>query len=441
MKKILILLILIPVSCVDRPKKALKDQRPQEVENAVDVVENFDNEIEAPAQKGNVDGAFKKELQKLPLKAVPITENTSFDSFIDEDDYKAINAKVLKLHKIYKNWSNPVQKFRAIVAYRLDLSKDFYTVVVTILQGEYIMETQLINYDLKGTIIASEMVAYDEITEGWTRSKSTITKETITYNYQYPVNEEQQTTSETHVVSIEPNGTLNRLGVDQIFYNLVIKALKLNRKELLPNLQVFKILPNSPNEAVVVIPEIASGSKEEHFLELNTHIAVVNLETKQITHQYFESAQTNGWISDAVQLREIKIDTAPYNVSKNTRAFGIRVYNYGASHANPYENETLSLFVKSNNTLKKILHNYTVIDYGGEWDTNCLGKFIRHNKTLIIAQEKTNEYYDITVKNKVKETNNFEDKNGDCDSKDVVTHLTSVLKFDGELYKELKTSQ
>lgn len=86
-------------------------------------------------------------------------------------------------------------------------------------------------------------------------------------------------------------------------------------------------------------------------------------------------------------------------------------------------------------TLKKILSNYTVMEYGGEWDMDCLGEFLGSNAILTMSAEKTNEYFDINVEKTITETKNFEDENGDCESKGEVTIQTKTLKFEAMEYK------
>jgi len=431
MKRQYILLLLIFCSCAQKANtNSIKDtveipSKVKDVEDAVEAVAQTDENTN-----------FKEVLQKLKLKSVPLIDSTSFDSFIDEEDYKTINTEALKLVKVYKNWNNPNYNYRAIDAYRLNLSKDFYTVVVTVLLGDNELENRLINYELNGSIITSEIVAYDEIAEGWTRYQSKIEAKKITIKYHVLVSDDDASQMEINTLRIEPNGTLKQLTINDVFYELVIKTLNINSKKLIPSLQAFKILPNSSNQAVLIIPEVVEGSEEEHYFSLNTHIAVANLETKQITHQYFESSKTNGWVSDAIVLTDIIIDTAPYDVTDNIKAFGIRTHFVGSSRVNPYESETLSLFVKLEDKLQKVLDNYEVLNNVGEWDGFCFGKFIKEEKILIISPQKTNEYYDIIVKNKITETKNFEDENGECDYKETITHQTSVLKFDGETYNQ-----
>ncbi|WP_321285832.1 hypothetical protein [uncultured Sunxiuqinia sp.] len=432
MKRQYILLLLIFSSCAQKANtNSIKDT--VEIPSKVKDVEDAVDTVEAVAQTDNSTN-FKEVLQKLKQKSVPLIDSTSFDSFIDEEDYKTINTEALKLVKIYKNWNNPNYNYRAIDAYRLNLSNKFYTVVVSVLLGDNELENRLINYDLNGSIITSEIVAYDEIAEGWTRYQSKIEAKKITIKYHVLVSDDDASQMEINTLKIEANGTLKQLTIDDVFYALVIKTLNINSKKLIPSLQAFKILPNSPNQAVVVIPEVVEGSEEEHYFYLNTHIAIVNLETKQITHQYFESSKTNGWVSDAIVLTDIIIDTAPYSVTDNIRAFGIKTHFVGSSRANQYESENLSLFVKLEDKLQKVLDNYEVLNNGGEWDGFCFGKFIKEEKILIISPQKTNEYYDIIVKNKITETNNFEDEKGECDYKETITHQTSVLKFDGKTY-------
>ncbi|MCF6360042.1 MAG: hypothetical protein L3J29_04690, partial [Cyclobacteriaceae bacterium] len=208
----------------------------------------------------------------------------------------------------------------------------------------------------------------------------------------------------------------------------------LNPNKIATALIVHKELPNNLNETIMVIPEIVDEG--EQYFELNSYILIVNSVTGKIVHQYFESSKTNSWVSDAIKLVEITIDTAPYNVKDNIRAFGIRVRYVGSSQANPYENETISLFIKSENTLKNILKKYDVMNSGGEWDTNCAGKFIDENKVLIISENMTNTYVDILVKSKIIESKSYIDENGDCDSTEKITTEKTLLKFNGKEYKE-----
>ena len=70
----------------------------------------------------------------------------------------------------------------------------------------------------------------------------------------------------------------------------------------------------------------------------------------------------------------------------------------------------------------------------GEWNGVCEGEHESKNKTLIMSSEKTNDFFDITVKTNIVNTIDFEDEQGDCNSKDSLSSQTSILKFDGNRY-------
>jgi len=220
-------------------------------------------------------------------------------------------------------------------------------------------------------------------------------------------------------------------GLTQI--NNVIKQLNLEKSNCKLDLIASKKRPNNPNETIIVIPEIVE--EDESYFELNSHIVIVDNTTGVITNKYFESSKTNDWYSDALRLESITIDTAPYKITENKRAFGIRVYYYGSSMPNPYSHETISLFIETEDSLQKILNNFDVTEYSGEWDTNCYGEFIRESKTIGISSEKTNGYFDLIISNKITETNNLIDKNDDCISTEKITKVKTTLTFNSIEYK------
>ncbi len=240
-----------------------------------------------------------------------------------------------------------------------------------------------------------------------------------------------QTTEE---VKITEKAIISTPKIEFKLIEAVLKNLNIKKENCKIDLIVSKKNPNNFEETIIVIPKLVKEG--EDYFELNSYIVIANNETGKIIHQYFESSKTNNWVSDAIKLVEIVIDTAPYNVTDNNRAFGIRVRYVGSAQVNPYENETISLYIIKGNTLKKIVTNYSVIKYNGYWDTKCIGEFIDEKKVLIISKNKTNGYFDISVKNKIIETTNYKDESGNCDSKEKITKEKTLLKFNGKEYKE-----
>ena len=379
---------------------------------------------------------FKDEFEKLPIKKLPIIDSTSFDSFIDEDDIKKINAIALKLPEVYDNWFEKRYDYQLISGYRVPFSKDFYSAVLTVKRDEHEMESTLVNYDLEGNVIDSEIISFDEIAESWVSIVSKIENNSIAQKRKFVVNEDDGPVTENRTIKILANGTLKELSENELIFDFFAKVLKIENQKRIESLEAFKVQPNNPNEAIVVIPEIVEGSEEEGYFLLNTHIAIVDLNTKSITHHYFESHKTNGWISDAIRIDKIEIDTAPYFVKENTRAFGVRITFIGSSQVNPYFIKTLSLYVKEQQEIKNVLHNFSVEDNTGEWDGNCKGNFTDINKTLILSANKTNNYFDILVKQKTLQTTTSLSDEGDCYDDEEILESKFVLKFDGSKYIE-----
>jgi len=216
----------------------------------------------------------------------------------------------------------------------------------------------------------------------------------------------------------------------------VLKQLGKERSQIYERLIVTKVRPNNKGETIVVIPEIVSKEADGCCLTLNSYILIVDSATGIIKNQYFESSKTNNWISDAVVLSEITIDTARYTITDTNRAFGIRVFYYGSSKPNPYSSTTLSLYIKSRDGLKKVLKDYEVQSHSGEWDTTCYGEFIDIKTTLSISSNKSNGFYDLITSSIITETKNNIDSNGECQDKKEVTKLETTLTYNGKVYRE-----
>lgn len=398
------------------------------IENSKDA-EGIESKVETIVEEIKETLTFTSEFQKLPLKNLPINDSTSFDSFIEAEDYKNINAEAFQLPSVYKNWYNESYNFKAISGYRLEFSKDFYTAVLTVKKGDHEMETTLINYDLEGNFIDSILIAYDEIAEGFFRTTSKLEEDKITVKKIEWTDEGHESTD---VYKVNGDGKIAIITYEESIKNTVINNLDLDKLNVKTDLIVQKFIKDS-NETIVVIPEIVEEAEE--YFSLNTHIVIYNNQTSKITHQYFESSKTNDWVSDAIRLDGITIEKMNYRVKENTHAFGISVDYFGSSRVNPYYKKSLSLFVKENGKLINILHNYNFEVNTGEWNGACEGEFHDEKTEFIFTTDKTNDYFDIIVKKTITKTINFETEIGDCDYNEEIKRETSVLKFDGKQYK------
>jgi|TARA_R110002020_G_scaffold4110_1_gene18193 hypothetical protein len=373
--------------------------------------------------------SFAKALAALPNRSLPFTDDTSFDSFIEAEDYKEVAVEAFQLKTLYPNFDADGYNYRAIAAYRIIFSSAFHSVVITVKKGDNEMESVLINYDLSGNIIAHEVISYDEIAEGQFRITANVTKNSIEKSHVSWATGEEQVTKQK--LTIDADGKINKVLTDENLLKKVIQALGLTNKKIEKRFLEIKVMPNSPDETIMVIPELTYEAEDDDSFTLDLHIVIVNNKTANITHTYVDK----GWTSDAIRLDSLLIDTVPYLLAENTRAFGIRINFLGMSRPSPYSNQVITLFVPTEGTLKMVLKPYDVMNYGGEWDMVCAGEFVQENRTLGMAKTNTKGYFDIRVTTITKTLNHALDAQGECITSESETVTTSMLKFDGELYQ------
>lgn len=219
--------------------------------------------------------------------------------------------------------------------------------------------------------------------------------------------------------------------------NRAVEGLALDTSKI--GFTVAKVSPGHPAETIVVISEIVK--EEEWSSEENSHIAILNNTTGKVTRKFFESAETNGWDSNAIFIDNISIDTLNYKLSASENAFGVKVLFRSMSQPNPYYYETLSLFTKERDSLKKKLDFYPVYENSGEVNVNsCYAHYEKMAKVLSMGDTKTNGYNDILVKHTISNIIYQEDENGDCNPTErIVTTENRILAFNTAVYKEKKT--
>lgn len=82
-----------------------------------------------------------------------------------------------------------------------------------------------------------------------------------------------------------------------------------------------------------------------------------------------------------------------------------------------------------------VLDGLIVHRSGGEWDTNCAGRFSSRAVTLSMADTVTHEYRDI-ITSEAYESSRAAVVRGDCEEKVVDKGKTPrTLKFDGQRYQ------
>lgn len=190
-----VLILFLLISCAKNTK---------EKNNSIDKTEEV---IEIPIDSTKIVTSinFDSVISTIRIRPLPLIDATNFDSFIEAEDYHDVNVSVLQLENIYPNFHKEGFNYRAISNYKLELSENFISVVVTVKKGDHEMESRLVNYDFKGNILDSKVIAYDEIAEGVFKVESKIESHRITINYTEWTDEKHQS---TEIYDVKVNGKL-----------------------------------------------------------------------------------------------------------------------------------------------------------------------------------------------------------------------------------------
>jgi hypothetical protein len=209
----------------------------------------------------------------------------------------------------------------------------------------------------------------------------------------------------------------------------VLKQLGIRESELKAELFTSKVLPYAKTQTVMVIPKLIS--EESDMYDLDALIVVVNNQTGKILQKF---KGENTFFSDAIYLSSITIDTAPYLLTKDIRAFGIRVSHVGSSRVNPFEQVDLSLYVQEGTSLRRVLNQEMVKRFNGEWDGDCSGEFHYKKAILSFETETTNGYFNLVLKEHT-EISSSEEVNGECEEK-VIEKLDKkiIFYYNGKTY-------
>ncbi|WP_299897196.1 hypothetical protein [uncultured Aquimarina sp.] len=210
------------------------------------------------------------------------------------------------------------------------------------------------------------------------------------------------------------------------FIAKILDQLGVQPKQVYEEFVVQKVMPYDTSSTIVVIPTVASQEYDWEVFTLNSYVLVVDSETAKIKQQFYEK---ESWYSDAIELREIGIDTANYMVAEGKRAFGVTLYYIGASRPNPMNSKTLSLFIQEENTLVQILDEFEIHSFWGEWDVQCTGEFTKVDKILIMDTNPYNGFYDIKVRVETKNIESFEKGEDDCDEKETTQTSKQLLRY------------
>jgi hypothetical protein len=117
----------------------------------------------------------------------------------------------------------------------------------------------------------------------------------------------------------------------------------------------------------------------------------------------------------------------------------VRILRQGSSRANPYSEETLTLYVPQGQKLAKVLDALPVTLERGEWDTNCTGNFETVRGTLSVARGSTHSGYADLILRESRSRSRSTPQGEECTTHEQApTFKSTVLRYDGAGYRTSK---
>lgn len=217
----------------------------------------------------------------------------------------------------------------------------------------------------------------------------------------------------------------------------VLKQLALQEKDIEKTLFASKILPYAKDKSVLTFPKYVSKTDDSYVFD--AYIVVVDNQTGKILYKFYES---EAWESDAIMLSQITIDTGLFILNNETRAFGVRLTYHHSSNWDPYSRTDLSLFIVENNKLKRILEDYTISNYSGDFRASCAEGSKEEMESVIDIdkQHQHNLFNDLVISETVITTDYIKKKypkdDQDCEEKRKIVKKTKRMQYDGSVYRE-----
>ena len=146
--------------------------------------------------------------KSLPLRSLPLNDSTNFDTFKVGTELIMTEIQLLQLFKVYPELASVDSQFKVFPSYKLNISDNYYSIVLIIKKGEHELESILLNYDLSENLSGYKVIAYDEIAESFFRTSSRIEKDFVTVTEESYVDGKKVTIKKFH---INRNGEFNEI--------------------------------------------------------------------------------------------------------------------------------------------------------------------------------------------------------------------------------------
>lgn len=190
-----------------------------------------------------------------------------------------------------------------------------------------------------------------------------------------------------------------------------------------------RVLPNQVDQVVIVYQQIIKSYDADQMMQDYTiYLLTADQKTKKLISRYKDP---DIYSSDAIQLKNIVLDTAAYQLDAGQRAIGLRI-SYQALSRYPYDYSLLNLYDLSKQ--KRILSHLTVDFLQGGDDGVCNSNYETRRSHLVVLPTQSHGMADLKVNTTVSyETSAL--AQGDCVSVEAKPKKRShILKFNGQNY-------
>lgn len=228
---------------------------------------------------------------------------------------------------------------------------------------------------------------------------------------------------------------------DEVVIDIVGKFLKINdvfwyKESPNPGVIVAATCKSSPQHKNIVLASIAydlfDKNQPEKELEKELIVAMVNVKTKQVVSNYQNTIGEDA-ITE-VGVSSLKIDTARYQLNKNTRAFGLMFNSvaHGPNCGENYWGDELTLFVQKGKNLEPVLWDlpmqFTHFKKGCPAIFNVEDVDIEYSFLTVEVQKTSNKgYADLLLTAHISDS-------GERDLKPKPTDERCLLTYDGKRY-------
>lgn len=195
---------------------------------------------------------------------------------------------------------------------------------------------------------------------------------------------------------------------------------------------VCKVWPFKPELTLLAVPLLEAEPANEGETHGDVEVIVADSKTGEPLARRREKGMAYG---DAIQFRDLELDTARYDIKPGIRAFGVVTNQFGSSMANPYLESSLWLYTFSDDRLDRVLDGLVTVKSNAENDGNCAGTGTEIRRTVAIASPEHRGHRDLLVdETETATVTRLGDE--DCVSTETSHKPRQLtLQFDGERYR------